>query len=186
MHKGEILVTTMTNPDFVPFMKIASAIVTDKGGVTAHAAIVSREFGIPCVVGTENATKIMKTGLEYTVDSTSGVVYEGIVAKSEAAPAAAISTGAVGMVLDSAPVTATKIYMNLGVPEKIDEYKNLPFDGIGLMRLEFILASYIGEHPMYLLETNQAQKFVNKLAEGIATVARPLQPRPVVVRLSDF
>ena len=186
MHKGEILVTTMTNPDYVPFMKIASAIVTDKGGVTAHAAIVSREFGIPCVVGTENATKIMKTGLEYTVDSTSGVVYEGIVAKSEAAPAAAISTGAVGMVLDSAPVTATKIYMNLGVPEKIDEYKNLPFDGIGLMRLEFILASYIGEHPMYLLETNQAQKFVDKLAEGIATVARPLQPRPVVVRLSDF
>ena len=186
MHKGEILVTTMTNPDFVPFMKIASAIVTDKGGVTAHAAIVSREFGIPCVVGTENATKIMKTGLEYTVDSTSGVVYEGIVAKSEAAPAAAVSTGAVGMVLDSAPVTATKIYMNLGVPEKIDEYKNLPFDGIGLMRLEFILASYIGEHPMYLLETNQAQKFVDKLAEGIATVARPLQPRPVVVRLSDF
>jgi pyruvate,water dikinase len=187
MHKGEILVTTMTNPDYVPFMKIASAIVTDKGGVTAHAAIVSRELGIPCIVGTENATKLMKTGVEYTVDAKSGVVYEGIVAKPEAEPTAAlVSTGAVGAAFDPAPITATKIYMNLGVPEKIDEYKNLPFDGIGLMRLEFILASYIGEHPMYLLETGQAQKFVDKLAEGIATVARAIQPKPVVVRLSDF
>jgi pyruvate,water dikinase len=76
--------------------------------------------------------------------------------------------------------------MNLGVPEKIEEYKHLPFDGIGLMRLEFILASYIGQHPMYLLETGQADKFVNKLAEGIAAVARAIQPRLVVVRLSDF
>ncbi len=187
MHKGEILVTTMTNPDYVPFMKIASAIVTDKGGVTAHAAIVSRELGIPCIVGTETATKLMKTGLEYTIDAKSGVVYEGIVAKPEAAPTeAALSTGAVNMMVEPAPITATKIYMNLGVPEKIDEYKNLPFDGIGLMRLEFILASYIGEHPMYLQETGQGQRFVDKLAQGIATVARAIQPRPVVVRLSDF
>jgi pyruvate,water dikinase len=88
--------------------------------------------------------------------------------------------------LESAPVTATKIYMNLGVPEMIDEYRNLPFDGIGLMRIEFILASYIGEHPLYLLETGQADKFISKLAEGIATVARAIQPRPVVVRFSDF
>ncbi len=187
MHKGEILVTTMTNPDYVPFMKIASAIVTDKGGVTAHAAIVSRELGIPCIVGTENATKLMKTGVEYTVDAKSGVVYEGIVAQPEAKPAAMlVSAERHGVELSPAPITATKIYMNLGVPEKIEEYKNLPFDGIGLMRLEFILASYIGEHPMYLLETGQAQKFVDKLAEGIATVARAIQPKPVVVRLSDF
>jgi pyruvate,water dikinase len=88
--------------------------------------------------------------------------------------------------MEPAPVTATKIYMNLGVPEKIEEYKNLPFDGIGLMRIEFILASYIGEHPLYLLETNQAQTFVDKLAGGVATVARAIQPRPVVVRFSDF
>jgi len=187
MRKGDILVTVMTNPDYVPFMKIASAIVTDKGGVTAHAAIVSRELGIPCIVGTENATKLMKTGAEYTVDAKSGVVYEGIVTKpEEEAPKAGVSTEAVGTSLEPAPVTATKIYMNLGVPEKIDEYKNLPFDGIGLMRIEFILASYIGEHPLYMLETNQAQKFVDKLAEGVATVARAIQPRPVVVRFSDF
>jgi pyruvate,water dikinase len=188
MRKGDILVTSMTNPDYVPFMRIASAIVTDKGGVTAHAAIVSRELGIPCIVGTENATKVMKTGQEYTVDAKSGVVYEGIVSKpEEAAPTATtVSTGVVGVTLEPAPVTATKIYMNLGVPDKIEEYKNLPFEGIGLMRIEFILASYIGEHPLYLLETNQAQKFIDKLAEGVATVARTIQPRPVVVRFSDF
>jgi len=188
MHKGDILVTTMTNPDYVPFMRIASAIVTDKGGVTAHAAIVSRELGIPCIVATENATKLMKTGQEYTVDAKNGVVYEGIVSKpEEAAPSpVAVSTEVAGVTLEPAPVTATRIYMNLGVPEKIEEYKNLPFDGIGLMRIEFILASYIGEHPLYLLETNQAQKFVDKLAGGVATVARAIQPRPVVVRFSDF
>jgi len=187
IRKGDILVTTMTNPDYVPFMRIASAIVTDKGGVTAHAAIVSRELGIPCIVGTENATKLMKTGREYTVDAKSGVVYEGIISKAEEpAPTVVAQAGAAGVTLEPAPVTATKIYMNLGVPEKIDEYKNLPFDGIGLMRIEFILASSIGEHPLYLLETNQAQKFVDKLAEGVATVARAIQPRPVVVRFSDF
>jgi pyruvate,water dikinase len=187
MRKGDILVTSMTNPDYVPFMKIASAIVTDKGGVTAHAAIVSRELGIPCIVGTENATKLMKTGVSYTVDAKNGVVYEGIIAKSEVTPTMATTTEAMSrMALESAPVTATKIYMNLGVPEKIEEYNNLPFDGIGLMRIEFILASSIGEHPLYLLETNQAQKFVDKLADGVATVARAIQPRPVVVRFSDF
>jgi pyruvate,water dikinase len=181
----------MTNPDYVPFMKLAGAIVTDKGGVTCHAAIVSRELGIPCVVGTENATKLMKTGKQYTVDSRSGVVYEGIMktltqqlssAAGAVAGSAAIATG----VFQSVPTTATKIYMNLGVPEKVEEYKDLPFEGIGLMRIEFILASYIGEHPMRFVETGQSQKFVDKLAEGIATVARGIQPRPVVVRFSDF
>jgi len=186
MQKGDILVTPMTNPDFVPFMKMASAIVTDKGGVTCHAAIVSRELGIPCVVGTETATKTMETGKEYTVDARSGVVYEGLIPTITSTSAAAPSTVTAGSVVQQAPVTATRILMNLGVPEKIEDYKHLPFDGIGLMRIEFILASYIGEHPLYLLETGQAQKFVDKLAEGIAKVARAIQPRPVVVRFSDF
>jgi pyruvate,water dikinase len=191
MQKGDILVTDMTNPDYVPFMKLAGAIVTDKGGVTCHAAIVSRELGIPCVVGTENGTQLMKTGNQYTVDSRSGVVYEGIMETltqqlSSAAGAAAGSTTVATGVFQSVPVTATKIYMNLGVPEKVDEYKDLPFEGIGLMRIEFILASYIGEHPMSFVETGQSQSFVDKLAEGIATVARGIMPRPVVVRFSDF
>jgi pyruvate,water dikinase len=185
MKKGDILVTTMTNPDYVPYMRMAGAIVTDKGGVTCHAAIVSRELGIPCIVGAETATKVMNTGKEYTVDARSGVVYEGIMPMAEK-PATTATATQEAAVLSSAPVTATKIYLNLGVPEKIEDYKHLPFDGIGLMRIEFILASYIGEHPLYLLETGQADKFVNKLAEGVATVARAIQPKPVVVRFSDF
>jgi pyruvate,water dikinase len=191
MQKGDILVTEMTNPDFVPFMKLAGAIVTDKGGVTCHAAIVSRELGIACVVGTENATKLMVTGTEYTVDSRSGIVYEGAMQAlreqlSSAAGTTATGTAVSSGIFQSVPVTATKIYMNLGVPEKVEEYKDLPFEGIGLMRMEFILASYIGEHPMSFVETGRSQVFVDKLAEGIATVARAIQPRPVIVRFSDF
>jgi pyruvate,water dikinase len=186
VKKGDILVTAMTNPDFVPYMKLASAIVTDKGGVTAHAAIVSRELGIPCIVGTETATKTMETGREYTVDARNGVVYEGIIQRLDE-PTTALTTNVGSFsTVQSAPVTATKIFMNLGVPEKIDEYKDLPFDGIGLMRIEFILASYISEHPLHMIEKGEGDKFVNKLAEGIATVARAIQPRPVVVRFSDF
>ncbi|HKZ88262.1 MAG TPA: phosphoenolpyruvate synthase, partial [Candidatus Bathyarchaeia archaeon] len=190
MKKGDILVTDMTNPDFVPFMKIASAIVTDKGGVTSHAAIVSRELNIPCVVGTENGTQVLKTGKEYTVDSRNGIIYEGVLAQAVQSTSTPQSTmmaaASAAQMLDPVPVTATKIYMNLGVPDKIDDYKNLPFEGIGLMRTEFILASYIGQHPMMFVETGESQKFVDKLAEGIATVARVIQPRPVVVRFSDF
>jgi pyruvate,water dikinase len=185
MRKGDVLVTGMTDPDFVPFMKMASAIVTDKGGITSHAAIVSRELNIPCVVGTENATQIMKTGQEYTVDSRNGVIYEGIMAQA-VQPAASNNGGGVMQVADAAPVTATKIYMNLGTPEMIEQYKNLPFEGIGLMRTEFILASAIGQHPMAFVDAGQSQQFVDKLADGIATVARAIQPKPVVVRLSDF
>jgi len=184
MTKGDILVTGMTDPDFVPFMKMASAIVTDKGGITSHAAIVSRELNIPCVVGTENATQVMKTGQEYTVDSRNGIVYEGIMA--QAVQSVSANNGGVMQVADAAPVTATKIYMNLGTPEMIEQYKNLPFEGIGLMRTEFILASAIGQHPMAFVDAGQSQQFVDKLADGIATVARAIQPKPVVVRLSDF
>jgi pyruvate,water dikinase len=191
MQKGDILVTDMTNPDYVPFMKLAGAIVTNKGGVTCHAAIVSRELGIPCVVGTENATKLMVTGKEYTVDSRSGVVYEGVLETLTSQLSSASGAGVAGVpvqggIFQSVPVTATRIYMNLGVPEKVEEYKDLPFEGIGLMRIEFILASYIGEHPMSFVETGRSQVFIDKLSEGIATVARAIQPRPVVVRFSDF
>ncbi|MEM2273800.1 MAG: phosphoenolpyruvate synthase [Thermofilum sp.] len=187
MQKGDILVTKMTDPDWVPYMRLASAIVTDEGGMTAHAAIVSRELGIPCIVGTREATKVMQTGVEYTVDARSGVVYEGyveeLVGKKEEKPAAA-AAAPIEVILK--PITATKIYMNLGVPDKIFEYKDLPFDGIGLMRVEFIMASWVKEHPLYLLETGRGDVLVDKMAEGIAMVAREIYPRPVVVRFSDF
>jgi pyruvate,water dikinase len=181
MKKGDILVTDMTNPDFVPYMKIASAIVTDKGGITSHAAIVSRELNIPCVVGTETATEVMKTGKEYTVDSRNGIIYEGLMKQDPEATSTVLHT-----VDAPAPVTATKIYMNLAIPDKIEEYKNLPFQGIGLMRTEFIFADYVKEHPLHLVETGQDQKLIDKFAEGVATVARAIQPRIVVVRFSDF
>lgn len=190
MKKGDILVTDMTNPDFVPFMKIASAIVTDKGGVTSHAAIVSRELNIPCVVGTETASTVMKTGRQYTVDSRNGIIYEGVLSQaieSTSTTPNGTTTGAiVPQVVESAPVTATKIFMNLAIPEKAEDYKNLPFQGIGLMRTEFIFASYIGEHPCSFVDSDRSHVLVDKLADGIAVVARAVQPRPVVVRFSDF
>jgi len=187
MQKGDLLITRMTDPDWVPYMRLASAIVTDEGGMTAHAAIVSRELGIPCIVGTREATKVMETGKEYTVDARAGIVYEGRVAElleEREKPKAAEAAGPIEIVVK--PVTGTKIYMNLGVPEKIKEYRNLPFDGIGLMRVEFIMASYVGEHPVFLLESGRGQVLVDRMAEGIGMVAREIYPRPIVVRFSDF
>ncbi|MEM1641830.1 MAG: phosphoenolpyruvate synthase [Desulfurococcaceae archaeon] len=194
--EGDILITKMTDPDWVPLMKKAAAIVTDEGGMTSHAAIVSRELGIPCIVGTGSATKVIQTGTEITVDASKGIVYEGYVEdlvkpKVEVSiPAPSGVVAAVGIspeqLLPLYPVTATKIYMNLGEPDAIEKYKDLPFDGIGLMRIEFIISDWVGYHPMYLYETGQADLFVNKLAEGIARVAQAVYPRPVVVRFSDF
>ncbi len=193
MKKGDVLVTKMTDPDWVPYMKLASAIVTDEGGMTAHAAIVSRELGIPAVVGTGNATKVLRDGLEVTVDGSRGVVYAGRVeveAKPQPAPAPTpqVQQAVVPaeLLISAYPTTATKIYMNLGEPEEIDRYKHLPFDGIGLMRVEFIIASWIGYHPLYLIEQGRGVYFIDKLAEGIAKVASTIYPRPVVVRFSDF
>jgi pyruvate,water dikinase len=183
MQKGDILVTDMTNPDFVPYMKMASAIVTDKGGITSHAAIVSRELNIPCVVGTEIGTQLIKSGKKYTVDSRNGIIYDGIIAQARDPTDGNILLHTIDA---PAPVTATKIYMNLAIPEKIEDYKDLPFQGIGLMRAEFIFAAYVNEHPMSLVEKGEHQKLVDRFAEGIATVARVIQPRIVVVRFSDF
>ncbi len=179
---GEILVTHMTSPDWGPAIRKAKAIITDSGGITCHAAIVSRELGIPCIVGTKNATSVIKTGQIITVDATHGIVYEGEVIPKEEKKPLPISLP----ISDLYPVTATKIYMNLGEPSVIEKYKDLPFDGIGLMRIEFIIADIIGEHPLYLIERKEERKFVEKLAEGIAQVARAIFPRPIIVRFSDF
>ncbi len=182
--RGNVLVTKMTTPDWVPAMSKAAAIVTDSGGMTAHAAIVSRELGIPCVVGTGNATSVLKTGKTVTVDGSLGVVFDGAVKdESEKKPQAA---GTQAVTYEYTPVTGTKIYMNLGEPAKIEEYKKLPFDGIGLMRVEFIMADWIGQHPLDLMEQGGEEVLVGKLAEGVARVAQGIYPRPVVVRFSDF
>jgi pyruvate,water dikinase len=181
VSRGDVLVTKMTTPDYVPSMIKTAGIVTDEGGMTSHAAIVSRELGVPCVVGTSTATKVLREGMVVSVDGSKGLVFRGKVT-----PVAAASTSAEMIEATRRLKTRTKIYMNLGVPEKIGDYAKIPFDGIGLMRVEFIIASYVGEHPMHLIETGREQVFIDRLAEGVATVAREIKPRPVVVRFSDF
>ncbi len=186
IEEGDVLVTKMTNPDWVPFMKKASAVVTDEGGITCHAAIVSRELGIPAIVGTGNATKVLKDDMLVTVDGNTGKVYEGEV--EELIKAEKLKKEMELRIAEEVKnlKTETKILMNLGVPEKIEEYKHLPFEGIGLMRVEFIIASYVKEHPLYLIDKGKPEKYVNELAKGIAKVAKAIYPRFVVVRFSDF
>ncbi|WP_418308037.1 phosphoenolpyruvate synthase [Phascolarctobacterium faecium] len=185
-REGEILVTEMTAPDWVPAMKKAKAIVTDSGGMTCHASIVSRELGIPCIVGTksrgEAATVTIPDGIDVTIDATHGVVYEGIIeeAKKENQAGAAVA------VAEYFPPTGTKVYMNLGDPELAEKYSGLPCDGIGLMREEFIWTTYIHEHPLYLIKTGHPEKVVDQLAEGMRQVCQAMAPRPVTLRFSDF
>ncbi|CAG7584808.1 Phosphoenolpyruvate synthase [Peptoniphilus tyrrelliae] len=193
VEEGDVLVTAMTNPDMVPAMRKCAGVVTDEGGRTCHAAIVSRELQIPCIVGAKTATKTLKTGDTVTVDAVRGIVYEGEVLKEKEEKKSEKVEGNVSSIanLDElrnlfAPTTATKIYMNLGEPELIERYKNLPMDGIGLMRTEFIFTNMIGAHPMYLVKTGQGDLMVEKLAEGISKVAQAIYPKNLVVRTSDF
>ncbi|EQD69928.1 phosphoenolpyruvate synthase, partial [mine drainage metagenome] len=180
IQPGEVLVTTMTTPDMVPAMSRAAAIVTDEGGMTCHAAIVSRELGVPCVVGTREATRKIAEGSPVTVDGKTGAVYAGIrAAKPVAAGAAAASAAAVHHV-ESAPVTATKIYVNVGVPEKAEQYAQLPVSGVGLLRIEFIFTAHIREHPLALIQKGKRDELVRRLADGIAKVCRAFHPRPVI------
>ncbi len=183
--EGEVLVTTMTAPDWVPAMKKAKAIVTDAGGMTCHASIVGRELGIACIVGTKSrsqeGTKSIKNGQMITVDSTNGIVYEGVL--EDVTKKREVATASTAEYI---PVTGTKIYMNLGDPDLADTYSQLPCDGIGLMREEFIWTTFIHEHPLHLIETGRSEFAVNTLAEGMRKVAQALAPRQVVVRLSDF
>ncbi|HNX10593.1 MAG TPA: phosphoenolpyruvate synthase [bacterium] len=196
--KGEVLVTDMTDPDWEPIMKIASAIVTDKGGRTCHAAIVSRELGIPCVVGTNKATAKIKTGDKITVscaEGEAGFVYQGII------PFKVEKTN-----IKKLGKAKTKIMMNLAEPDLAFLNSFIPNDGVGLARLEFIINNYIKIHPLALINfdklkdqkakaqiakitkgyQNKSQFFVDKLAEGVATIAAAFYPKDVIVRLSDF
>ena len=203
---GEVLVTDMTDPDWEPIMKIAAAIVTNRGGRTCHAAIVSRELGIPCIVGTNNATEVIETGMEVTVDCSQGeegYVYEGLVPFEVER-----------IDLTKIPRTRTKIMMNVGIPEQAFAQGQIPNDGVGLARLEFIIGSHIAIHPLALLNyeelkekakkdakirkvvrfidekapmyENKADFYVDKLAQGVAMIAAAFYPKDVIVRLSDF
>ena len=180
MQSGEILVTVMTTPDFVPAMRRASAIITDAGGLTSHAAIVSRELGVPAVIGTIDATRKLQDGMIVTVDATKGIVYEGKVDISELAkPTTAVIGG------ESSPVTATKVYVNVAEPDIAEKVAKLAVDGVGLLRAEFMVAN-MGVHPRKLYEEGRGQEFIDNLAEGISRIAGAFYPRPVVYRATDF
>lgn len=196
---GDVLVTEMTDPDWVPIMQIASAIVTDKGGRTCHAAIVSRELGIPCVVGTGNASELIKDGQDLTVScgggGDEGTVYDGIL-KFE------VNTTDV----KDLQRPKTKIMMNIGSPDHAFAYSQIPNDGVGLAREEFIIDSHIKIHPLALLRFDEvkdkavraqitkltkgyddkAEYFVDKLAEGISIIGAAFHPNDVIIRFSDF
>ena len=203
--KGEVLVTEITDPDWEPIMKIASAIVTDKGGRTSHAAIVSRELGIPCIVGSNNATKVLKNGKDVTVDSSGGQVgnvHEGIL------PFEIIEHR-----LDKIPKIATKIMVNIGSPDEAFKSYHLPVEGVGLGRLEFIIAAHVRFHPNALIDykklkdgkktpainkilkaiesstplyKEKTEYYVDKLALGIGKIAATFFPHEVIIRFSDF
>jgi len=196
-QQGEILVTEMTDPDWVPIMKIAKGIITDKGGRTCHAAIVSRELGIPAIVGTQKATEILKTGDEVTIDCSTGItgyVYKGL-----------LDYEVIQHDLGKLPETKTKIYVNIGLPDEAWERWYLPVKGVGLAREEFIIAEEIKIHPNALIDypnlpeeikrkiaeltagyDDKKQYFVDKLAEGIAKICAAYYPNEVIVRFSDF
>lgn len=181
LENGDVLVTEMTTPDWVLAMKIASAVVTNLGGKTCHAAIVSRELGIPCIVGTENATKVLKDGEMVTVDGQRGLVFKGVAVEQEAvkAPVAPVD-------LSGQAITATKVYVNLSIPEiakKVAQETNA--DGVGLLRAEHLMLT-IGKHPRLLLEEGGDQVMIDTFSRGIGQVAEAFFPRPVVYRFLDF
>jgi len=183
--QGEVLVTEMTNPSFVPLMKKAAAVVTDTGGATSHAAIVSRELGVPCVVGTGKATALLKNGQMVSVDGAQGVVYQGKVSQPIKESSQTMTPPAASFQQESAPITATKVYVNLGEPGLALELAKEPCDGVGLLRAEFMIAD-IGEHPKAMIEKNSGERFVVKLSDGIRKIAKAFYPRPVVYRATDF
>ena len=191
---GEILVARMTSPDWVPTMRRAGALVTDGGGMTCHAAIVSRELGVPCVVGARNATTVLRDGEVVTVDGAHGIVYEG--ALSTAGPTdggGASPTGhAVATIKESghdhadAPL-ATRLYVNLAFAEHAEEVADLDVDGVGLLRAEFMVTDALaGVHPRLLLERGEQGAFVDAMASSLLRIARAFAPRPVVYRSIDF
>jgi len=181
---GDVLVAHMTSPDWVPLMRRAAAIVTDSGGMTCHAAIVSRELGIPCVVGTGDATRKLRDGEVVTVDATHGLVIEGM---SAASGASAIVPGAPPSPGSGGVVTATKLLVNLSEPSQVEHAAALDVDGVGLLRAELMLIEALdGRHPRLLIEQNRQEEVVDRLTDALSTFAGGFAPRPITYRTYDF
>jgi len=184
VKKGDVLVAKMTSPDYVPAMKRAAAIVTDAGGMTCHAAIVSRELGVPSIVGTKEATTVLKDGQIITVDAKRGIIYDGEVAIEGATKAGEAQQAAV-VAAPAHAVTGTKIYVNVAAPEKAEEVGAKDCDGVGLLRAEFMIAG-LGVHPKKLVKEHREQEFIDAVANGLRTVCSAFYPRPVIYRATDF
>ncbi len=178
VEKGDILVTTMTTPDMVPAMKRAAAIVTDEGGLTCHAAIVSRELGVPAVVGTKEATKVLKDGMIVTVDGERGVVYEGAVEIEEE------EKKVVAQVAASKIITATEVKVNISIPEAAERAAQTGADGVGLFRIEHMVLG-LEKHPMKYIKDGEIEYYIQKLYEGMRKVVEAFYPRTVWIRTLD-
>jgi len=183
LNDGDVLVTHMTSPDWVPLMRRAAGIVTDSGGMTCHAAIVSRELGVPCVVGTADATRALREGELVTVDATHGVVYRG---SAPGRPAAGIQVVA-PLVRAGAVTTGTKLLVNLSEPSQVERAAALDVDGVGLLRAELMVIEALGgAHPRLLIEQGRESEFVQRMADALVTFAAGFAPRPVTYRTIDF
>ncbi|MBI1886110.1 MAG: phosphoenolpyruvate synthase [Chloroflexi bacterium] len=182
IQEGDVLVTSMTAPDWVPAMKRATAIVTERGGRTCHAAIVSRELGIPLVMGIENATKELNGGQIVTVDGVQGRIYAGRAEKRLEWWAREQQHRSIAAHIK----TKTKVLVNLAEPDLAETVAKRNVDGVGLLRAEFIIADHIKEHPRLCIEEGRAEEFIEKLAEGLRKFAKAFYPRPVVYRATDF
>ena len=183
--EGEILVAPMTNPDWVPTLRRAAAIVTDGGGMTCHAAIVARELGVPCVVGARTATTTLRDGEVVTVDGREGVVMEGSVATSVEVAEPARAAAAAGPA--AVEPLATKVYVNLALADHAERVAAQPVDGVGLLRAEFLVTEALnGVHPRALLARGGQAEFVDQMAESLLRITRAFAPRPVVYRTIDF
>jgi pyruvate,water dikinase len=184
LKDGEILVARMTSPDWVPFMRRAAAIVTDAGGMTSHAAIVSRELGLPCVVGARQATAVLHDGMLVTVDATAGTVLEG---RADVTPAPARAATPASAASAGRPVTATRLLVNLAEPESAAAVAARDVDGVGLLRAEFMILSALqGVHPRRLIEQGRGEEFVARMEEQLRVIAAAFNPRPITYRATDF
>ncbi|HUP73922.1 MAG TPA: phosphoenolpyruvate synthase [Acidimicrobiales bacterium] len=186
---GEVLVAPMTNPDWVPTLRRAAAVVTDSGGITCHAAIVSRELGVPCVVATRNATTQLHDGDIVTVDGARGAVYEGadVLAIADLGLPAVASSREQRLGADTAEALGTLVYVNLAMSDHAERVAALPVDGVGLLRAEFMLTEALGgRHPRRVLAQGGRTEFIDAMAASLLRITRAFQPRPVVYRTIDF
>ena len=175
--KGEVLVANQTNPDWEPIMKIAAGIITESGGTTSHASIVSREMGVPCIVGAAGILKSVKNNQSVTIDCTTstGVVWDG-----------KLKYKINKVNIDKLPKTKSKVMLILGTPEEAFDLASLQPDGIGLARLEFIIGTWIRMHPLYAIKHKKQKEYIQKLSEGVGMLAASVYPNPIIVRFSDF